>query len=174
MTNWANWFRAQLQSSADGFVWASEQIAPALHYQLPPRPGYLGTWPPIRHVWHVTKYECTLVIPSMCQWLGGPLADGEGWHEGDDDDDDFARACQSGLADVVAAFCDIRRQQIVMLDELERVDWEAPQVTLWGDKPLKMIVTKTYQHTFEHGDTLLRMGRWWEELQQERETDSKQ
>ena len=29
-----------------------------------------------------------------------------------------------------------------------------------------MIVTKTYQHTFEHGDTLLRMGLWWEEFQQ--------
>ena len=28
MTNWASWFRAQLQSSADGFVWAFEQIAP--------------------------------------------------------------------------------------------------------------------------------------------------
>jgi len=22
-------------------------------------------------------------------------------------------------------------------------------------------VTKTYQHTFEHGDTLLRMALWW-------------
>ena len=56
-----------------------------------------------------------------------------------------------------------------MLDELAQVDWEAPQATLWGDKPLKMIVTKTYQHTFEHGDTLLRMGLWWEEFQQEYE-----
>ena len=64
----------------------------------------------------------------------------------------------------MATFCDIRRQQIVMLDELAQVDWEAPQATLWGDKPLKMIVTKTYQHTFEHGDTLLRMGLWWEEF----------
>jgi hypothetical protein len=49
-----------------------------------------------------------------------------------------------------------------LVDALEQVDWEAPQATLWGDKPLKMIVTKTYQHTFEHGDTLLRMGLWWE------------
>ncbi|MDQ2996100.1 MAG: hypothetical protein M3R61_03450 [Chloroflexota bacterium] len=35
MTNWATWFRQQLQSSADGFVWAFEQIAPALHDKLP-------------------------------------------------------------------------------------------------------------------------------------------
>ena len=53
-------------------------------------------------------------------------------------------AQQDGLADVVAAFCDFRQQQIVMLDELTQVDWEAPRATLWGDKPLKMIVTKTY------------------------------
>ena len=44
----------------------------------------------------------------------------------------------------MAAFCDFRQQQIVMLDELTQVDWEAPRATLWGDKPLKMIVTKTY------------------------------
>ena len=76
------WFRAQLQSSADGFVWAFEQIAPELRDKLPPRPGYLGTWPPIRHVWHVALYERTLVIPSMRQWLGGPPADGAGWTRG--------------------------------------------------------------------------------------------
>ena len=76
----------------------------------------------------------------------------------------FANAYQAGLSDVVATFCDLRRQQIVMLDALEQADWEAPQATLWGDKPLKMIVTKTYQHIFEHGDTLLRMGLWWEEF----------
>ena len=34
MTNWASWFRQQLQSSADGFVWAFEQIAPDLHDPL--------------------------------------------------------------------------------------------------------------------------------------------
>jgi len=167
MTNWATWFRQHLQSSADGFVWAFEQIAPELHDELPPAPGYLGTWPPIRHVWHVAKYERCLVIPSMRQWLGGLPADGAGWHDdAADDDDDFVRARQEGLSEIVATFCDIRRKQIVMLDELAQVDWETPRSTLWGNKPLKMIVTKTYQHTFEHGDTLLRMGLWWEEFQQ--------
>jgi len=162
MIDWATWFRQHLQSSADGFVWAFEQIAPERHDKLPPRPGYLGTWPPIRHVWHVAKYERCLVIPSMRQWLGGPLADGEGWHEGEADDDAFAHARLEDLSDVTGHFRDLRRQQIDMLDELASMDWEAPRATLWGHKPLKMIVTKTYQHTFEHGDTLLRMGLWWE------------
>ena len=117
MTNWAIWFRQQLQSSADGFVWAFEQIAPGLHGKLPPTPGYLGKWPPIRHVWHVAQYERCLAIPSMRQWLGGPPADGVGWTEGDADDIAFARAYQDGLSEIVTAFCDIRRQQIDMLDD---------------------------------------------------------
>lgn len=29
---------------------------------------------------------------------------------------------------------------------------------------MSMIVTKTFQHTYEHGDTLLRMGIWWESI----------
>jgi hypothetical protein len=166
MMDWATWFQQQLQSSADGFVWAFEQIAAERHDKLPPRPGYLGSWPPIRHVWHVALYERTLVLPSMRQWLGGPLADGSGWTEGAEDDQAFAQAQQTGLGDVVAAFRDARWQQIAMLNELAQLDWETPRATLWGNKPLKMIVTKTYQHTFEHGDTLLRMGLWWEEFEQ--------
>jgi hypothetical protein len=167
MTNLASWFREHLQSNADGFVWAFEQIAPDLHDKLPPRPGYLGAWPPIRHVWHVALYERTLAIPSMRQWLGGPPADGAGWTEGDEDDQAFAQARHAGLSDAVAAFCDLRRQQILMLDQLEQVDWEAPRPTPWGEKPLKMVVTKTYQHTLEHCDTLLRMGLWWRQWEEQ-------
>jgi hypothetical protein len=169
MTEWVPWFRRHLQASADGFVWAYEQIPEELLYRLPPAPGYLGTWPPTRHVWHVAEYERCLVIPSMRQWLGGPLADPEAWH---DEDADWESARATGLAEVAAYFCDIRRQQIDMLDLLADVDWEAPRVTLWGDKPLKMVVTKTYQHTFEHGDTLLRMGLWWEQIERERRVDA--
>ena len=65
MTDWITWFRYQLRASADGFVWALSQIPVAHHDQLPPKPGYMGTWPPIRHVWHVAEYERCQVIPSM-------------------------------------------------------------------------------------------------------------
>jgi hypothetical protein len=50
-----------------------------------------------------------------------------------------------------------------LLDTLSGVDWTTPRATLWGHKPLSMIVTKTFQHTYEHGDTILRMGLWWKE-----------
>lgn len=164
MTDWVQWFRYQLQASGDGFAWAFEQLPQAYHYQLPPAPKYLGTWPPIRHVWHVTGYERDLVIPSMRQWLGEPLASVDRWQ---DDDLAFERACQQGLNEILTQFRAVRQQQLDLLNQLTKVDWEAPHETLWGDKPLKMVVTKTYQHIFEHGDTLMRMGLWWEEIERE-------
>ena len=165
MTDWANWFRYQLQASGDGFDWAFEQLPLEWHYRLPPSPKYMGTWEPIRHVWHVLGYERDLVIPSMQQWLGGRLPAGDSWK---DDDEAFALARQQGLESVVATFRQIRQQQIDMLDALSTTDWSAPRETLWGNKPLSMIVTKTFQHTFEHGDTLMRMGLWWQTLEDEK------
>lgn len=63
-----------------------------------------------------------------------------------------------------AAFRQVRQQQIDMLAQLTGAGWQTPRETLWGDRPLSMIVTKTFQHTYEHGDTLLRMGIWWESI----------
>jgi hypothetical protein len=44
MTNWAAWFKGQLASSGDGFVWAFGQIEPELRDPPRPRPawGYGG------------------------------------------------------------------------------------------------------------------------------------
>ena len=161
MTDWVAWFRYQLQASADGFVWAFAQIPAALREGLPPDPDYLGTWPPTRHLWHVTEYERCLVIPSMRQWLGASMPHGDIWP---DDDETWATVHDRSLETLTAEFRAIRQQQILLLDQLENIDWQAPRETLWGHKPLAMIVTKTFQHTYEHGDTLLRMGLWWETI----------
>jgi hypothetical protein len=163
MTDWIPWLRNQLNASAEGFEWALAQIPPALRDQLPPDPPYLGTWPPARHIWHVTEYECCLALPSMQQWLGGPLPPEDAWQ---DDDEAWSKVKDRRLETLTAEFQRIRQHQIALLDPLGDVDWEAPRQTLWGSKPLSWIVTKTFQHTYEHGDTLLRMGLWWEVILQ--------
>lgn len=163
MQNWVEWFRSQLKSSGEGFAWAFQQIEPELHFELPPVPNYMGTWSPARLVWHVTEYERCLVLPSMRQWLGGEMPSGDNiWP---DDDATWASAQNRSADALVAAFHAVRQEQIKLLDPLENVDWTAPRQTLWGLKPLSMVVTKTYQHTFEHGDTLLRMSLWWREAE---------
>jgi hypothetical protein len=164
MTEFVEWFRYQLKASADGFEWAFSQIPPALREKLPPDPGYLGTWPPVRHVWHVSEYERCLAIPAMYLWLDGPMPPDEDWP---DDDDAWAKAQARGLDGLIAEFRRVRQQQIDLLDRLAAVDWNEPRETGWGLKPLSMVVTKTFQHTYEHGDTLLRMGLWWEAILKE-------
>jgi hypothetical protein len=65
MTDWVPWFRTQLQASAYGFLWAFEQVPPDQWQRLPADARYMGTWPPLRHLWHVTGYEKMLVVPSI-------------------------------------------------------------------------------------------------------------
>lgn len=161
MTDWVTWFRYQLQASADGFAWAFAQIPSALHDQLPPAPDYLGTWSPARHVWHVSEYERCIVIPSMQQWLGAAMPGDDVWP---DDDPTWATIHDRSLETLTTAFRLVRQQQIQLIDQLVSVDWDTPCATIWGQKPLSMVVTKTFQHTYEHGDTLLRMGLWWESI----------
>ena len=163
MTDWIAWFRYQLKASADGFEWGLSQIPARFLDQLPPDPGYLGTWTPARHVWHVTEYERCLALPSMLHWLDA-TRDIEDWP---DDDETWAKVQERGFEALIANFRRVRQQQIDLLDQLTAVDWNAPHETLWGEKPLSMVVTKTFQHTYEHGDTLLRMGLWWETILEE-------
>lgn len=161
MTNWVEWFRYQLKASGEGFVWAFSQINPARQCQFPPEPEYFGQWTPARHVWHVTEYERCLALPTMRQWMNEPMPPQDAWT---DDDAAWSAAQDRKPEELVAAFRTVRAAQIALLDQLATMDWTTPQETLWGPKPLKMIVTKTYQHTLEHSDTLLRMVVWLENL----------
>ncbi len=164
MTKFVSWFRYQLKASAEGFEWAFAQIPRAFLGEIPTDPDYLGTWPPARHVWHVTEYERCLAFPAMYTWLDSPLPPKEDWP---DDDETWAIVKARGFDELVANFRRTRGQQIDLLDRLASVDWSEPREVLWGLKPLSMVVTKTFQHTYEHGDTLLRMGLWWEEILEE-------
>ena len=100
----------------------------------------------------------------MNQWLGDSIPTEDAWL---DDDNAWANIQNREFEELTSAFRHVRQQQIELLDQLTNTDWNTPRDTLWGYKPLSMIVTKTFQHTYEHGDTLLRMGLWWEEILEE-------
>ena len=162
MTDWVAWFRKQLQTSAEGFIWAFQQIDSSRQYLSPPHEEYMGLWSPARHVWHVSEYERCLALPSMQQWLGGEKPDVLAWN-----DSDAAREViqnKNNPDELIASFQEIRDEQITLLSGLATIDWSSQQETIWGQQPLSKVVTKTYQHTFEHGDTLLRMALWWDEF----------
>jgi hypothetical protein len=165
MMNWNAWFRTQLHSSAEGLLWAFAQIPSERYGSCPPAPHYLGTWPPARHLWHVLHYERCLVIPSMRQWIDQvPAPSDSDWP---DDDVTWAAAWAAGVADLPAQFQSTREEQMQLLDVVRPADWQTMRTTIWGEKPLSMVVTKTYQHTLEHCDTLLRMALWWDDAERD-------
>lgn len=158
-TDWVPWFRDQLRTSGDAFVWAIEQVDPSLHRAIPPaeQARYLGEWPPLRHVWHVAYYERCLVLPMMRAFAGGaPLSD-----EPCPDWENWSAYAGRTVEEHVAEFRAVRAELIAQLDDLVDADWTTPLETGWGHRPLAMVHTKTLQHTFEHTNTLLLMALWW-------------
>jgi uncharacterized damage-inducible protein DinB len=168
MTDWRASLRTEIQASTDGFLWAFSQISPSYRINVPPDPDSLGKWSPVRLVWHVTEYERCLVIPSMKQWLGGSIPAQDAWLS---DDEEWARNKNQDTEKFIAAFRQTRQEEIDLLDQLVDVDWQTPRKTWWGEKPLSMVVSKILLHTHEHGDTLIRMGTWWESILENRPND---
>jgi hypothetical protein len=159
--DWSGWFLKQLQASAEGFEWGFWSVPARQRTALPPDPPYLGLWPAVRHVWHVTEYERCLALPTMQQWLGGQRPPENAWL---DDDATWRLSQELTPKELIDRFWAIRQQQLALVKELQGVDWQECRATGWGNKPLAWVVTKTFQHTYEHGDTLLRMGLWWEHI----------
>jgi hypothetical protein len=62
---------------------------------------------------------------------------------------------------LLTAFKTIRTQQLELLTQLNTQTWYEERDIIWGRFPLKWVVTKTYQHTLEHTDEVLRAYLWW-------------
>ncbi len=158
MTEWTNWFQQQLKASGDSLIWAIERLDTSLHLELPPDAEYFGSWHPVRHIWHITLYEQLVAVPSMMQWLGDPAIPEIEW---DDGDSRWETVEDKSAASLTAVFQEVRQQQIELLPQFKPEDWARTLDTVWEVQPLSMVVTKTFQHTYEHADPLLRMGLWW-------------
>ena len=151
------WFRDQLLSTADGFIWAIEQVPEERLNLLPEHPS-LGEWTALRHVFHMVHYERTFAIPSMRQWLGEPLPI-LSRH-----DEDAAWRNGHQLTALVNGFLGNRKAQVALLDEFDQGAWEETLRTYWGMQSLRWIVSKTLQHTAEHTHDILSIALFWDHL----------
>jgi hypothetical protein len=155
--NLSQWFHDQLQASADGFVWGAEQVPNARRYRPPP-PG-LGEWTAARHIFHMVYYEHTIALPSMRQWLGEacPSTDGldedVAWSEGKKD-----------MERLLAEFKKGRAEQIALLPKFDDTAWNVIREAVWGSVTLLWVVSKTYQHTAEHTNDVMRIALFWDLL----------
>ncbi len=155
MNNFSQWFHEQLQVSANGFVWGTEQVPEARRYAQPPKG--LGEWTVARHVFHLWYYEQTIALPSMHQWLGGVMPSVE------DSDEDIAWSkTQDKVESLLEKFRGVRAEQIALLPKIEAAAWETNREAVWGPVTLLWVVSKTYQHTAEHINDVMRIGLFWD------------
>ncbi|MGE5264995.1 MAG: DinB family protein [Acidobacteriota bacterium] len=150
----SDWFQNQLRSTADGFIWAAEQMPPERRYIQPP--SKLGGWTAARHVFHMAYYERNVALPSMHQWLGKPRIS--------EDDLDADKEWSSGhtIESLVRTFQVVRNEQIALLTQFDEPVWHETRETGWGTVTLLWVVSKTFQHTAEHTNNVMRMALFWD------------
>ncbi|HEY3288906.1 MAG TPA: DinB family protein [Anaerolineae bacterium] len=153
--NLSDWFRDQLQASADGFVWGVEQVPDSRRNIQPP--AGLGEWPAARHLFHMLYYEQTLALPSMRQWLG----DARPSTDGLDEPAAWTKAKANG-EDHLAGFIAVRAEQLALLPKFNDLAWRTERETIWGPQTLLWVVGKTYQHTTEHISDVMRIALFWD------------
>ena len=154
----SQWFQQQLQTSADGFLWAAEQI-PQERLYIAPRPN---RWPVARVLFHLIRYEQRLALPSMQQWLGGPLpVVGTQEEDNAQDERDWNDGAGYEVQTLIADFKKIRSQQLALFPQFTEQSWYEEHEAVWGIVSLSWVVVKTYQHTLEHTDEVLKAYLWW-------------
>ena len=152
MIETSKWFSSQLSSSAEGLVWSARQVSLARQDQRPP--AELGELSVARHVFHMLFYEQNIALPGMCQWLGGALPGIV--------DETQAWTGSMSIDTLLPAFQEIRSQQIALLPQFSEEDWQRVCDTNWGPVTLFWVVSKTYQHTAEHINDVLRIALFWD------------
>jgi hypothetical protein len=152
----SEWFSYQLQASADGFVWGVEQVPAERRYRQPPT--RLGEWSVIRHLFHMVYYERQVALPVMQQWLGAPKVEFATLDE--------VAAWQAGQTAPIDAlltqFRAVRSEQLALLPAFKESAWHEQCEANGEPVTLLWVVSKTYQHTAEHTNDVLRIALFWE------------
>lgn len=162
MNNHAAIFRQQLQTSADGLIYAVEQL-PTGRLFVTPYPQF-GVWSAARIVFHVTFHDRMVISPYITAWSNEEFPDYEHVASLGDREEENWRSAGS-RQDLHALLVDFRlaRDDLLQLLDLTTDDqWDAIRETVWGNVPLRWLFLKTYQHTIEHSDTLLKMMLFWD------------
>ncbi|GHO83037.1 DinB family protein [Dictyobacter formicarum] len=166
--DYAQHFTHLLQNSSNDFIWATQQIpVDKLNSVSPLRPD---SWSVARNIFHLQFQEEKVVLPNMRLWL----SDRTLYTRQDDAliahyaafetlvrDEERAWAQQPDLDVVLKHFQTQRTIQIALLQEIDPTVWEDKRATVWGEVTLRWVVTKTYQHSVEHINDVLKPALYW-------------
>ena len=81
-----------------------------------------------------------------------------------DEEDAWQRAQATTIEPIVAQFRAVRNEQLALLPLFKQNTWYEVRKTFEDEETatLLWVVTKTYQHTAEHTNDMLRMALFWE------------
>jgi hypothetical protein len=172
VTNSANpWFgvedtQGRLQSSLDALEWGLSLVAERWIRQ-PPREG---DWSVATNLAHIAVYEERIAAPVLESVrdggdgtnVSGLDSEGEVVPSGGEDwfDAETAALAVESLEVMMERLRQARYRQIVAVGELTEDRLNKAVVPFWGRSPLHSagwVAAKTFQHTLEHGNSILRV-----------------
>ena len=93
----------------------------------------------------------------MQQWLDGIIPN----LDDTDEDVDWSNT-QETVESLLEKFSIVRAEQISLLPKFDDAAWNATREAVWGPVSLLWVVSKTYQHTAEHINDVMRIGLFWD------------
>ena len=151
----SSWFSYQLKACSEGFVWAVEQV-PVERRNIAP-PATFGEWSMARHIFHLSYYERTLTLPHMRHWLAEPLPSFEDRNE----QSAWQQEASKSIEQLLSEFQQVHATELALLPCFDELLWKQERPCKWGSATMQWIVTKAYQHTTDHINTILQMALFW-------------
>ncbi|HSL29245.1 MAG TPA: DinB family protein, partial [Anaerolineales bacterium] len=93
----------------------------------------------------------------MQQWLGETIPSLD-----EEDEDLIWSETPDRVENLLEKFRAVRAEQISLLPEFDEAAWHATREAVWGPVTLLWVVSKTYQHTAEHTNDVMRIGLFWD------------
>jgi hypothetical protein len=164
----------QLRETAKIIDWAINLVPEDRLLEIPPHSThpkadesmkkYFGLWSAYRLMFHLVHYEENWALPGLNYWLGEEipskidiLNEKEMW------DKELIKGVD--LKTLLIRFHFVRGKQIDAINKMSDNLWtEKKTDTYWGEATAEFSVSKTIQHTFEHGNKIMRNAIHWGRL----------
>ncbi|MCK5045685.1 MAG: DinB family protein [Candidatus Heimdallarchaeota archaeon] len=162
----------QLGETAKIIDWAMKSVPDERLLEEPPHSThpnasedvkrYFGSWSAYHILFHLLHYEESAALPNLTLWL--------------EESEQMKRRCggekeayqealmnELSLQTLLDRFHVVRKKQIDILNKITDAQWtEKRSNTNWGNVTIEFIITKSIQHTLEHGNKILRNVLFWD------------
>jgi hypothetical protein len=119
----------------------------------------MSEWNVARHIFHMLFFEQKQALPFVHLWLGEPMPERE---QGDEEQAWETYGKAMSIEQMLQEFQMLRAEQIALLPQFSEENWLSKRD--WGTVAITLTwaVTKTYQHTLDHINSLLQLALFWD------------